>query len=277
MKTCDLHAHTAYSDGTFSPKELIDEAVKVGLSAIAVTDHNTIDAVEEFLFYADKNNIEGIAGVEFSTDYKETELHILALGIPKDKLQTVDEWAKTLRERKEDCNRKMIESLRLAGYDISYEEIRKTVKGTMNRAHIGYALYEKGYVSSVQEVFDTILSKEGKHYRAVKRLDVFETIRFIKSIGAIAVHAHPFLDLNEQELREFLVKAKECGLDGMETVYSTYDEETTLLAKKIAREFGLKESGGSDFHGFRKPHISLGKGMGKLIIPYEFWKNLKRG
>lgn len=275
MRICDLHTHTYFSDGSYSPTELVQEAKRVGLSAIAITDHNNVGGVEEFLNECEKQNIEGIIGTEFSTDYKNIELHVLGLFIKKESLASVNSICEEVRKNKDESNRIMIKRLQENGYDISYEEIMVNCKGTMNRAHIGEVLHKKGYTKTVKEVFSTILSKKGKIYHAAKRLDVFKTIEFIRSIGATPVLAHPFLDLTENELREFLPIAISHGLKGIETVYSTYSEEETLLAKQIAKEFNLKESGGSDFHGSRKIDISLATGRGNLIIPYDFCENLR--
>ncbi len=275
MRICDLHAHTYFSDGSYSPTELVQEAKRVGLSAIAITDHNNVGGVEEFLNECEKQNIEGIIGTEFSTDYKNIELHVLGLFIKKESLASVNSICEEVRKNKDESNRIMIKRLQENGYDISYEEIMANCKGTMNRAHIGEVLHKKGYTKTVKEVFSTILSKKGKIYHAAKRLDVFKTIEFIRSIGATPVLAHPFLDLTENELREFLPIAISHGLKGIETVYSTYSEEETLLAKQIAKEFNLKESGGSDFHGSRKIDISLATGKGNLVIPYDFCENLR--
>lgn len=274
MKICDLHTHSYYSDGSFSPVEIAQEAKRVGLSAVALTDHNNVGGIEEFLQECEKQNIEGIIGTEFSTDYKNTELHILGLFIKKESLSAVNDICEEVRKNKDESNRIMIKRLQDAGYDITYDEVSATCKGTMNRAHIGEVLYKKGYTKTVKEVFKTILSKKGSVYHAAKRLEVFKTIDFIKSIGAVPVLAHPFLDLDEQGLREFLTLAVPHGLEAIETVYSTYSQEETLLAKQIAKEYGLKESGGSDFHGSRKIDISLATGRGNLIVPYDFCEKL---
>ena len=275
MKICDLHAHTYFSDGTFSPTELVCEAKRVGLSAVALTDHNNLGGAKEFLSAIKDTGIEPVVGVEFSTDYGEKELHILGLFIDEKHFAAVDKMAQRVRDNKEKSNREMIDKLKNAGYDLDYDEISKRCSGTMNRAHIGEELCVKGYTSTVEEVFSTILAKNGKFYVPAKRIDTFEAIEFIKSIGAVAVLAHPFLDLNEDELRIFLTQAVKFGLDGMETVYTTYSDEQTVLAKSIAKQFGLKESGGSDFHGYRKKGVELATGRGNLIIPYSFYENLK--
>lgn len=276
MKYCDLHTHSYFSDGTYSPTELIKEAEERGLAAIVLCDHNTVDGLGEFLAAAEGKSVKAIAGIEFSTDYGEIELHIVGMYIDPCHFNAVNEMVTELRRRKDESNMTLIENLRADGYEVDYDEIRASTKGIVNRAHIAAKLTEKGYTGSIKEAFDTLLSKESKYYVQPRRLDVFETIKFIKSIGAVAVLAHPFLNLNEDELRVFLPKACECGLDAMETLYSTYDEATAALAAEMACEYGLKQSGGSDFHGERKPDISLGVGRGDLRVPVSFLEELCR-
>lgn len=170
----------------------------------------------------------------------------------------------------------LIKALNKAGYEIDYDAIEKsTPKGNFNRAHVGEELTKKGYTRSIEHAFDTLLKPEHGFYKEPERLDFFEMIEFIKEIGAVPVLAHPFLKLNCEELEIMLPLAKEKGLVGMECFYSDYDEKTTRDALNIAGKYGLKYSGGSDFHGEKKPHIKLGKGKGNLEIPYEWAKELK--
>ena len=158
-------------------------------------------------------------------------------------------------------------------------EIRRShPEGTVNRAVIAGALLEKGYVASVSEAFQGLLSKKSGFYIPPEQLSSFDAIRFLGSIGALPVLAHPFLNLKTEEaLRQFLSEAVPCGLAAMETMYPSFSPETTALARRIAREFGLKESGGSDFHGEVKPHIALGTGKGSLSVPASFVDELKNG
>ena len=277
---CDLHTHTHYSDGTYSPAELIAEAERIGLAAIALCDHNTIAGLEEFLAAAKDSTVEAIPAVEFSTDYrvdggKIIELHIVALLVRPAHYDSITKLVAPIAENKKKSNRALIAALQKSGYDITYDEVCAEGQGNINRAHVAGVLTKKGYTASIQEAFKTVLSPERGFYVEPARLPVFETIEFIRSIGAVPVLAHPFLKLSESQLRTFLDKAKGHGLVGMETLYSTYDEATTALSRAIAREYGLCESGGSDFHGGRKPDISLGTGRGNLAIPYEFLDKLK--
>lgn len=269
MKTCDLHTHSIYSDGTYTPREIIDLAINIGLSAVALCDHNTVDGLPEFLSAAENKNIQAIAGAEFSVDYNGTELHLLSLYIPEGQFERVSDLMKAVNERKRQSNINLIASLNKSGYEIDYEYIKNsTPNGNFNRAHIAAELTRLGYTESIKQAFSGLLSSKSGHYKEPKRLDFFEMIDFIKSIGAISVLAHPFLNLTKDKLRILLPLAKKRGLVGMECYYSIYDEETTEEALKLAEEFKLKPSGGSDFHGENKPDIKLGFGKGNLKIPY---------
>ncbi len=277
MKYCDLHTHSNYSDGTYTPAEIIDEAEKIGLSAVALCDHNTALGLPEFLAAAEGKNVKAVAGVELSTDYGETELHIVGLFIKSEHFGTIERFTERLLKNKENSNRLLIENLKKGGFAVDFDEIAaKTPNGRFNRAHIAEQLVEKGYVGSISEAFATLLSEESEFYVPNKRIDVFAAIEFLKSINAVAVLAHSFLNLNEEELRSFLPKAISHGLDAMETLYSTYDEETTKTACAVADEFGLIHSGGSDFHGTRKKDIALGRGRGGLYVPNEIYERLAK-
>lgn len=274
---CDLHAHSIFSDGTFTPTELVEEGIKQGLSAVALTDHNTTAGLTEFFNAAHGKEILAVAGVEISSEYEGKELHILGLCLPENAYAAVTDFVEQYNQRKAKNNEELIARLNAAGYAVNLDEIKKqTPNGHVNRAHIAAALMEKGYVSSVQEGFQELLTEGKGYYIPPKRLASMETIAFLRDIGAKPVLAHPFLQLNEGEIRVFVQEAKKYGLVGMETLYSKYSEETTKKAVAIAKEYGLKQSGGSDFHGDKKPDISLGKGKGNLRIPYAFLEELQK-
>lgn len=275
MKTCDLHTHSVYSDGTFTPAELIDAAIASGLSALAMTDHNTVSGLMDFAAAGEGKPLEIVPGVEFTTAYNGTELHILGLFIRPESHQAINAYFDRASILKEESNYKLVHRLREHGYDITYVDILENSKGHINRANIAAELLKKGYIQSISEGFDTILSKSYGLYEPPERLSTLETIRFIRSIGAVAVWAHPYFHMNFDQADEFLPHAIGAGLQGMETIYSLYDDETTRRAREVSRRFGILESGGSDFHGANKPHIALGKGMGNLSIPYEFYEKLR--
>jgi predicted metal-dependent phosphoesterase TrpH len=273
---CDLHVHSNFSDGTCTPAELMALAEAAGLSAVALCDHNTVSGLPDFLAVAQGSAVEAVPGIEFSTDYRGTELHILGLFIRPEHYAPIMEMMADFHRRKEQSNIDLVENLNRAGYAIDYAAIKaSTADGFVNRAVIAAALLEKGYVESIQGAFKTLLKPSHGYYNPPKRPDAFEVIRYIRSIGAAAVLAHPFLNLEEGELREFLPQAKAAGLHGMEVLYSKFDAATTALAEAMAEEFSLLKSGGSDFHGTNKPDIAVGIGRGDLRIPAEWLKNLK--
>lgn len=272
---CDLHTHSTFSDGTVPPAGLVEKAIQRGISALALTDHNTAAGLPEFMEAGKERGLLTVPGCEFTTDYEGVELHIVGLGFAKEVWQEIEDYVELMHIAKRQSNLKLIERLQAAGYQVTYAEAQAlTDGGAFNRAHVARVLVGKGQLSSVQEGFKTILKEGNGFYVPPKRLSALATIRFIKMYGAKAVLAHPFLNLDEEALREFLPQAIEAGLDAMETRYSTYSEETTVLSESIAKEFGLKQSGGSDYHGDAKPGLELGIGYGDLEVPYEFYENL---
>ena len=273
---CDLHTHSCFSDGTCTPAEIIDLAVTAGLSAVALTDHNTVDGLSAFLAAAEGKPLLAVPGTEISTSWNGKELHIGGLFLKPEDYSAVTGFLEVINIRKEESNRRLIHALQNAGYELDYDIILQShPKGTVNRAVIAAALLEKGYVPSVKEAFRTLLSSKNGYYIPPERISAFDAIAFLSSIHAVPVLAHPFLNLSEAELRQFLTDAKKYGLAAMETNYSSYSSETTDLAARIAAEFGLLQSGGSDFHGGNKPDISLGTGKGDLHIPAYFAAKLQ--
>lgn len=274
---CDLHTHSVHSDGTCTPEELIREAEAVGLSAVALCDHNSVAGLPAFLTAARNRPVEAVPGIEFSTEYKGRELHILGLFIRPQYYERITALLEEFHKRKEQSNQALAEALNRAGYAVDYSRIRdKTPDGHVNRAHIAAELMALGYTVSIQDAFRRLLSPEQGFYQPPQRLDAYEAIRLIGSMGAVSVLAHPFLSMDEQTLLEFLPEARACGLHGMETAYSRYDGETTRRAMAIADQFGLLYSGGSDFHGTNKPDIRLGSGRGDLAVPMEWLEALRK-
>lgn len=276
MKTCDLHCHSVFSDGTCTPEELLAQAEEKGLGALALTDHNTSKGLRSFIAAGENSPVTAVPGCEFSTDFKETELHIVGLFFPRTTWYDIESYVDHMHELKRRSNVLLIERLRKNGYDITCEEVAASTSADMfNRANVAAVLKRKGYVESIKEAFQTILSERAGLYVPAKHLDSLGTIRFIRDCGAVPVLAHPFLNLDEAGLREFLPLAKEAGLLAMETHYSTFDEPTTQKAIELAEQFGLLQSGGSDYHGANKPDISLGVGRGSLSVPYEYFEALR--
>ena len=273
---CDLHTHSVFSDGTLTPEELVSMAENLCLDAIALCDHNTVDGVPRFMAAGQRSSVQTVAGIEFSTDFQGTELHILALFVQPEHYDTINAMMEDWKKKKEQSNIDLVAALNRGGYDISYAEIRERGNGYINRAHIAAELTKRGYTESAQDAFKKLLNPSRGFYQPPQKLLAYDIIRFIKSIGAAAVLAHPFLNLDEAGLRAFLPEAIDCGLDGMEVLYPKYKPEQTVLAERIAEEFGILGSGGSDFHGDNKPDIAMGSGRGTLAVPTEYMLKLRQ-
>lgn len=273
---CDLHTHSVFSDGTCTPEEIVDLAVEMGLSAVALCDHNTIAGLPDFFAAAQGKPIEAVGGVEISTAYQDKDLHIVGLYISPEHYCGLTALMEESNRRKLESNRKLIRDLAALGYVLDYDELSaRHPGGNINRAHIAAALVEKGHISSIKEAFSGLLSDDGGIYRAPEKIGTMEAISYLNSIGAVAILAHPFYDFTEQELENFLPEAKAAGLAGMETLYSDFDAQEREAASRIAEKYGLLPSGGSDFHGANKPDIQLGRGRGDLFVPESFLAAIK--
>lgn len=276
MKYCDLHTHSAYSDGSLTPAQLVAEAKKLDLT-IALTDHNTVAGLPEFLRQAQEQGVNGVPGIELSTVYGEKELHLLGLFIMPEHYDAITNLMQEYHALKEESNIALIRRLNAAGYDIDYASVQKrNLTGRINRAHIAAELYEKGYVSTVRSAFNDILDEKKGFYVPPKRLSLFDAIRFLRSIHAVPVLAHPLQDMDAEQLRRLLPKAVETGLLGMEVLHSSYNADQRQTAASLAEEFGLAKSGGSDFHGSNKPDIHIGTGRGNLEVPLVCLEELKK-
>ena len=275
-RTVDFHTHSTFSDGTFTPTELLEHAKEVGLSAIALTDHDTVNGLNEAIEAAANTNIEFIPGIEFSVA-DGTEIHIIGLFIdPTDEtlLSTIN---KTREQRSRRMN-EVIKRLQKHGFDITYDDAQR-LAGTdfVGRAHIAHALMQKGYVGSVKEAFDKYIGLNKPCYVEKKEITPRDAIHAIKSAGGLAYIAHLHqTKLDYAQLDELLGNLKSYGLDGIEAYYTEYTNEHIKQYRTLAQKHGLYYSGGSDFHGGMKPHVNLMTGSGNLRIPYSILSVMKR-
>lgn len=270
--SCDLHTHTNHSDGSYTPKELVAEAKRLDLT-IALTDHNTVSGLPEFLSEAERQGVRAIGGTELSTDYHGKEFHLIGLFIPPEHYSRVESLCQEFIKLKEISNIDLVNKLVKMGYNIDYADVKaRNIKGNANRAHIAAELLRAGYVSSIPEAFDKLLHEKCGYYLLPKRLQLTDAIRFLREIKAIPVLAHPLKEINGDALRNMLPELIEAGLIGIETMHSSYSDEQTSIAKEIANEFSLLESGGSDFHGSIKPGVRLGVGKGNLDISDDIFE-----
>ena len=276
----DLHCHSYFSDGTFSPEEIVIKAKKRGLRAIALTDHDTIDGLETFQQAGQKYHIETITGIEFAAQYnrfRKQEIHIVGLGFSLT-AKALTEQMKKIVEARQIRNEKMIYALNQLGFDISYEQIKQNAGGNIiTRAHFANVLVEKNIVKNTKDAFDKYLSTDKPAYVQRQALSPALCIQTIQKSGGVAVLAHPTLyhmDYNEIELLS--QELKSYGLNAIETQYSSYSSEQSKKITALADKIGLLYSGGSDFHGKNKPNIDIGVGKNNLHIPYSYWEALKK-
>ena len=269
MRTIDLHVHSNYSDGTCSPAELIQTASTCGLSAMALTDHDTVEGIPALLEAAKETDaaLEIVPGTELSVEFRERDIHIVGLFIDYTH-QGFHEMSEEMIARREARNAEMAERFRDDGIPIAIEDLKAGNADTVvTRAHFARRLIELGIVKNSAEAFKRYLNPQSPYYVPRKYITREQGIRMILEAGGVPILAHPLLyHLNEQEIRSLLSELKQYGLLGLEVKYSTYSKQDEAFAQKLAREFELLPSGGSDFHGSNKPAISLGTGMGNLAV-----------
>lgn len=272
----DLHTHSTESDGTLTPQELMLHAKETGLSAIALTDHDTINGIAKARPVAEELGLELVPGIELSTDYQGQEVHILGYYIDE---KNSDFCAKLqdFIDGRNSRNQKMAALLRQEGFNITVDALsREYPDSVITRAHFARYLVEHGFVKDRETVFAKYLGDHCRCYVPREKITPFEAIKLIQTGGGLAFFAHPVLcRMNYDRLHLFVSDLKDAGLSGIEAVYSmnTPGDERNMI--KIADEFDLLISGGSDFHGKNKPHIHLGTGRGNLNIPYEILAKIK--
>lgn len=272
----DLHVHSNCSDGTLSPREVVSYAVQKGLKAIALTDHDTIAGIPEAVKAAEELSLELIPGLEFSTNYKGRDIHMLGLDISWQDpafLQSLKEF----QDSRDLRNRKMIARLQEYGVDITYEKMAAEYPDAVwTRANFARYLRDHGYVKTMPDAFTRYVGDNAPCFIPREKVTPWQAMELIHQAGGYAVLAHPILyRLKEDEL-ELLVKTlSDKGLDGIEAIYSTYRWTDESRIRQLARAYGLSITGGSDFHGSNKPDIDLGTGRGNLAIPYDIWTNVK--
>ncbi len=274
----DLHVHTTFSDGTFIPRKVVKYAIKRGLKAIAITDHDTIDGNEEATAEGKIFGFEVIPGIEISVGSKYGSMHILGYYIDwrNELLRTrLREVAQFRRER----NFTIIERLKALGMMVEYSEVKRIAEvGSIGRPHFAQLLLEKGYAKSIKEAFEKYLRRGAPAYVEKKRITPAEGISLIKKAGGVAVLAHPVsLEIsNPKELENVLKELIDLGIEGIEVYYSTHTPEETAKFKKLAERHGLLITGGTDFHGEAKPEIEIGVGMGNMKVEYSVVEDLKK-
>ncbi|WP_404823731.1 PHP domain-containing protein [Paenibacillus rhizovicinus] len=255
----DLHTHTTASDGMQRPADNVAIAKAKGLAAIAITDHDTVDGIDEAMEAGERLGITVVPGVEISTVAEGIDIHVLGYYMDwKDSgWRSKLERLLTLREQR---NEMIIEKLNGLGMAVTLQDIEDEARahgkdsGSMGRPHIAAVLIKKGYVGSMQEAFDRYLAQGAAAYANPPRLHPFEALAWIREAGGTSVIAHPGLYGNDELVREIVAD----GAQGIEVYHSDHDEADEARYLKLAEEFGLIVTGGSDFHGERQGVIFHG-------------------
>lgn len=274
-KYIDLHTHSLMSDGSMTPAEVVREAKKAGLAAIALSDHDTVDGVREAVAEGERIGVEVVPAIEFSVQ-SETETHILGYYIDIENPKLLDMLKKVVETRRY-RNRETCRKLNELGFDVTLAEAEAIAPNDfIGRAHFARLLMDKGYTKSVSEGFKLYLENGKYAYCGKQTMTDEEAVRLIKECGGVACVAHLHLTKkSDAELREFLIRLRACGLDGVEGYYTEYTPEMQAKYQALAADLGLIISGGTDFHAQMKPHISIGTGLGNLKIPYSVLENIK--
>ena len=274
MDTIDLYTHSTFSDGTFTPLQLVKYAEEKGLKAFALTDHDTTEGVKEAKSI--ETNVEVISGVEISTRYDKKEIHIVGLYVNENDAD-LNKQLKYYREKRVTRNFEILEKLNSLGVNITIDDVKESCTGdVISRAHIAKALVSKGFVGSYTEAFDRYLGDNKCAYVPRETLNYEESMELITKAGGVPVLAHPLLyKMSDTNLENMMVKLRQKGLKAVEVYYSTHSNSDTQHIMAMANRVGLIYSGGSDFHGATKPKIDMGTGMGKLAVPYEILEKIR--
>lgn len=287
MQIVDLHVHSSRSDGTLSPARLVDYAMEKKLAAFALTDHDTVDGLDEAMEYAgwlaaSRPGSRGIVpevipGIEFSTEYRGRDIHILGLYIDH-KNPLLRTHLKTFVDARIERNRKMCRRLQENGISVTYESLLSEFPGSViTRAHYAKYMLMHSYIQTMKEAFDLYVGDQCPCFVPREKVTPIQAVQLILAAGGIPILAHPVLyHMDSAELEKLVRELKNHGLIGLEAIYSTYNESEERNIRTLAARYGLLISGGSDFHGSNKPGLDMATGYGKLFVPYSVLKDIKK-
>lgn len=276
MSFVDLHCHSTASDGTLPPAEVVRLAKQNGLTALSLTDHDTVAGIEEAAHTAKELGIDFISGIEISAEYPHPgTMHILGYGVDPEN-PALTNLTETLLAGRDNRNPRMVEKLNEMGVSVSMKEWEAEAKGAvLGRPQLAAILHRKGYVSSIKEAFNKYIGQGAPAYFDKERLAPRAAIERIRAAGGLPVLAHP-TQLRRENAAQVETEIKnllDMGLAGVEVIHSDFDRATVNLLNSLAEKYKLLKTGGSDFHGSNKPGIDLGI-ANKRKIPREFFDRL---
>lgn len=262
----DLHVHSTYSDGTFTPEQLLERARRLGLTAFALTDHDTVDGLRA-LPDPVADDVVVVPGVEVSAEVSHGTLHMLGYYVDTNN-HALQDILLQIRHGREVRNRHILERLNGLGVALTWDDVtRHSDAGVVGRPHFAMALEAGGYVREKSEAFERYLAKGRPAYVDRYRLSPADSIAAIRAAGGVPVLAHPFtLQLNRRALRLCVKELVSQGLEGIEVHYSEHSAERKSHYDSLVRAFDLVATGGSDFHGALNPDIEMGRGFGNLSV-----------
>lgn len=273
MSGADLHIHSTSSDGTLSPEEIVEIAEEKGLGAISITDHDSISGIQRAIDFSQRKSIEVVPGIEFSTEYADSEVHML--GYYFDYLDpSLNRFLKKLRDSRMRRAEKIVAKLNDIGYRLDFYEISRSIEPdkSIGRPHIARAMVRRGYCSSIEDAFERFLSAGRPAYVERFKLSPFAALEMIRAANGVSSIAHPGLIVNIDTLK-LIKKLKEWGLSGIEVYHSRHSQSDIDHFLSAAHELNLIPTGGSDCHG-RKSDAS--PEIGSVSIPLENVEMLKR-
>ncbi|MDD4980384.1 MAG: PHP domain-containing protein [Candidatus Omnitrophica bacterium] len=267
MKFADLHLHTIFSDGTYTPAKLISEAARCGLSAISVVDHDTVEAILPTLQIAREQNIEVLPGIELTAEYEGSEIHILGYLIDYKRKQLLEKLA-VLKKNRIERIYKITDKLKDIGIKLEPRSIFDIATGgTVGRLHVARAMVKEGLVGSIFEAFRKYIGDKCPAYVLGFRLSPHEAIGLIKDSGGVPVLAHPYI-IDKDDLVFNLI---DLGIMGLEAYYPEHSQSMVNFYLGLAKKYNLVVTGGSDCHGDAKPEAKIGS----IKIPYDLIDKLK--
>lgn len=242
----DLHMHSTYSDGLYTPDIVVRKALLKGVGVIALTDHDTLSGTDIFYNEAIKNGIIPIKGIELSTRHNDESIHILGYfnEEPKEELYKILDEQRINREQR--AKRVITKLDEFFNIKIKYEDIVKHAKnGIIARPHIAQTIIDSGYNYTKEEIFQKMIGEGMPAYLKSTNIETIDGIHLLKAAGAFVVLAHPVL-IKKTRIEEFV----KMGLDGIEAIYPSNKNEDTMKFLELAKAYGLTVTAGSDFHGF---------------------------
>jgi predicted metal-dependent phosphoesterase TrpH len=273
----DLHTHSDRSDGSDTPTQLVELAAAANVTALSLTDHDTVDGLPAAAQRAAELDIAFLPGIELSCHISDRTIHLLGYGFDAEHPELVATLTAQQNSRGE-RNTLLIERLVALGYEITLDEVvAKTDGGSIGRPHFASVLMDKGYVSSIDQAFTELLATGQPAYIERRELPARDAISLIHRCGGVAIWAHPTRNatIDEPRFRVALEELLEQKLDGFECWYSRFTPSQRRQMARIARNYGVIPTGGSDYHGSYKPDLSIGSGTGNLQIPFEVFEELR--